>query len=274
MTTLTFTHLDRDVIVVQGPEAAGYLHGQISQDVESMAVGETTMSLLLEPRGRLEGVFRITRSTDDTFVLDTDPGAGPELRASLERFKLRTKAEFSEPGWAMLALRGDGALAASSESGGLAIPALWSEGEAIDVLGAELTVPAGARELPIAAYDEQRVARGLPTMGRDVLDGDIPNETDLLDVAVSFSKGCYRGQELVERIDSRAGGRRMLRRFSSSGDLSEGDDLSSDGATVGTIRSSYAGGAGTVGFALVRADAETASAGDDDVELSPLFPAG
>lgn len=275
MNELTAATIARDVICIDGPEAAMYLHGQVSQDVEALAVGDSRLSLLLEPRGRLEAFFRISRIADERFVLDTDPGAGAVLRTSLERFKLRTKAEFSEPGWQMLAIRGPGADAASVEGAEFVVDSHWPGIDGVDAFGEAPVAPAAAKILDATSYELLRAQRGLPPMGSAVLEGDIPNDTDLLDVAVSFDKGCYRGQELVERIDARAGGRRLLRRLHSATPLVPGAELSSGGAGVGEVRAITAHDGGEAeqwGFALVSVDAADVTGPDGGpVELLPLF---
>ena len=93
----------RDVVVVEGSDAESYLHGQISQDVDDMAVGESRLSFLLEPKGNIESLFRITRSENQQYVLDTEVDHGELLKSSLERFKLRSKIEFSWSRWRMIA---------------------------------------------------------------------------------------------------------------------------------------------------------------------------
>ena len=57
----------RDVVVVEGPDARSYLHSQLSQDVESVAVGDVSWSLVLAPTGKVEGLMRLTRTADDRF---------------------------------------------------------------------------------------------------------------------------------------------------------------------------------------------------------------
>ncbi len=253
----TATPVPRDVIVVEGPETAEYLHGQVSQDILDLEIGESRLSLLLEPRGRLEVLFRVTRAGDDVFVLDSDPGAGTLLRSSLERFKLRTKAEFSEPGWSMLAVRGPDAAEVAQQAEGEVVAAAILPVGGFDVFG---PAPRSDND-PDPRHAESRAAAGLPVMGVDLREGDIPNETGLLDLAVSFTKGCYRGQELVERIDSRAGGRRTLMRFAADGSLEVGDalDTADPAGLGGEVRSVVETQAGTVGFALVDASADDAT---------------
>jgi len=265
----TATPMDRDVVLVEGPEAAEYLHGQVSQDITDLAIGESRLSLLLEPRGRLEVAFRVTRFGQDTFVLDTDPGSGETLRGSLERFKLRTRAEFSEPDWSMLAVRGPAAEQVASEAAGELVVAAILPSDGLDVLGPAPSSAAPADPSPASS----RAAQGLPVMGTDLQEGDIPNETGLLDLAVSFTKGCYRGQELVERIDSRAGGRRLLKRFALDGPAQPGDVLTPTSAGLdGEIRSVVAHDGASVGFALVDAAAESAEHSSGvSTELTPLI---
>ncbi|MCH1615664.1 MAG: hypothetical protein L7S47_08110, partial [Acidimicrobiales bacterium] len=94
--------LKRDVLKVEGPDAATFLQGQVSQEVETLKPGQSAFSFLLEPRGQIEGFFRVSRADTDLFYLDTEPMFGAALRASLERFKLRTKAEFTDLEWDML----------------------------------------------------------------------------------------------------------------------------------------------------------------------------
>ena len=103
------------------------------------------------------------------------------------------------------------------------------------------------------AAEELRVVHGLPTMGRDITQDTIPNETDLIDIAVSFSKGCYRGQELVERIHARGGRRRLLRRVTSVGPMSVGDAVDcadADGQVVAAGNLTSVASAGDSWFGL------------------------
>ncbi|WP_419922865.1 YgfZ/GcvT domain-containing protein [Candidatus Poriferisodalis sp.] len=264
----------RDVVVVSGPEAEAYLHGQISADVESLGVGESALSFLLEPRGRVEVLFGLCRSALEAFVLDTEPGFGEPLAASLERFKLRTRADFTWHQWSMHALRSaaavrpsPGDVAASDDplphqSVGqrVARAARWPLAAGVDVLMPdEGNLPdafSQAESISADEFDALRIAYGLPAMGAGVLIGDIPNETGIVERAASFTKGCYRGQELVERIDSRSGGRRILRRVRSASPL-EADEqlLDAEGTSVATVRCTATVGDTVVGYALARRDA-------------------
>lgn len=278
----------RDVLVVTGPEAAVYLHGQISADVEAMEVGHSTLSFLLEPRGRIEAYFAISRTGLETYVADIEPGFGEAMSASLERFKLRTRADFSLHEWQMHAARGprvEGEPGADASSTGPAEapehvvrPTHWPLASGHDLLiGPDSTAAVfadGAQQISADEFEALRMAYGLPAMGIEIQPGDIPNETGLVERAASFTKGCYRGQELVERIDSRTGGRRTVRRLRSAVPLAAGDELQDgSGAAVATVLSTAALNDSTVGFARSRSDAgEMAfTASGDQVQLAGLF---
>jgi folate-binding protein YgfZ len=205
--------VDRDVVQVGGPDAVAYLQGQLSQDVEGLAVGATTWTFVLQPTGKVDVWARVTRTADDTFLLDVDGGAGEQLVTRLRRFLLRTDATV-EPlaGWRCVALRGPGAVGAAPAAAVAAgavhqLPAGWPEVEGIDLLGPDVELPP---DVPVAdedAYEALRIAAGVPTMNAELTDRTIPAEAGqwVVDASVSFTKGCFTGQELVARIDSRGG---------------------------------------------------------------------
>jgi folate-binding protein YgfZ len=105
---------------------------------------------------------------------------------------------------------------------------------------AEITVVRAASAEPSAAHEGARVAAGWPRMGFEIVPGEtIPAVTGVVPVAVNFTKGCYPGQELVERMDSRgADAPRSLRVVEVADGARVGDSLTdSDGADVGTLTS-------------------------------------
>jgi folate-binding protein YgfZ len=182
-----------DVIRVEGPDAATYLQGQLSQDVD--AGGEWTF--VLEPTGHVVALARLSRD-GDAFALEVDAGLGERVAARLRKFLLRTKAT--------------------------------------------ITVAPGSTD------DAARIAEGRP--GAPEFDERaVPAETGWVDRAVSFTKGCYTGQELVARMDSRvAEPPRRLVRIISDTEIAAGDPIVIDGATVGHVTSA----AGTVGLGYVK----------------------
>ena len=184
----------RDVVVIEGPDAATYLQSQASQDLRGMAVGDERWTFFLQPTGKVDVLARVAMVGDETFRLDTDPGFGPALEARLNRFKIRVKATVA------------------------AVPET-SQGSPVD--------------------EDQRIAAAWPKMGAEIVPGEtIPAETGLADVAISFTKGCYPGQELVERMDSRGStAPRHLAVLPRHTDDSVGTEIVSDAAPIGRITS-------------------------------------
>ena len=191
-------HIDesaRDRIEVSGPDATSYLHSQVAQDVESLEVGETRWTFVLEPNGKVVALARITRSADDRFLIDTDAGFGRVLVDRLARFKIRVDAQI------------------------------------------ELEDAAQGSE-PSPSSEAARVAIGWPRMGTEIVPGEtIPGITGVTDLAVSYTKGCYPGQELVERMDARgAQPPRSLRIVDVGPNAAAGDPvLDSEGQQVGEL---------------------------------------
>jgi folate-binding protein YgfZ len=143
-------------------------------------------------------------------ALDVDGGHGDALTARLRRFLLRTKADIDALDWRAVALRGPGAAGATAAVDAedvLVVPAGWPGVEGVDVLGPVVVPPVGVPEADAAAYTALRIRSGVPLMGAELTDGTIPAEAGqwVIEASVSFTKGCFTGQELVARIDSRGG---------------------------------------------------------------------
>lgn len=200
----------RDVVRVAGPEAVGYLQGQLSQDVEGLAVGSSARSFVLQPTGKVDAWVRATRTAADEVVLDVDEGYGDGLVARLRRFLLRTKADVDPLDWRAVALRGPGAAAATPSvvaDDVLVVSADWPGVEGLDLLGPAVEPPPGVGKADPSAYASLRIRSGVPRMGAELTDRTIPAEAGrwVIDASVDFTKGCFTGQELVARIDSRGG---------------------------------------------------------------------
>lgn len=200
--TLGAVRTDRDVVEVAGPDAASYLQGQCSQDVEALAEGASAWTFVLQPDGKVAVWGRVTRVAPDRFVLDVDPGAGPALITRLERFKLRVDAAVTPLDWTVLAVRGPGATEIDTGDA-LAVDPEWPGVEGIDLLGPAPRAPAGVPAGDAADLEALRIEAGVPAMGHELTEQTIPAEAGVVERSVSFTKGCYTGQELVARIDSR-----------------------------------------------------------------------
>lgn len=218
----------RDGVFVRGSDAGSWLQGQVSQDLRSLGVGECAETLVLSPQGKVEAYCRATLLADDVILLDTDAGYGERLSERLARFRIRVKAELERVTIRCLSVRGPdsaGHLEASgitlgrvvpgtgagSPAGGfvLAVPADWPGYSGFDVLssqgaGAEVALDVAFGDP--AAFEAARIEAGVPAIGRELTEKTIPQEAGaLVEHTVSFTKGCFTGQELVARLDARGG---------------------------------------------------------------------
>ncbi|MEA3018583.1 MAG: tRNA-modifying protein YgfZ [Actinomycetota bacterium] len=234
MTAAWWVRVPRDFVRVSGPDARSFLQGQLSQDVDALAIGDSAPSFLLQPQGKVDAYLRVTRTDDDAFVLDVDRGWGDAVVTRLTRFKLRTKADVERiDGWSC-------------------IGAVSGDGHVTELVGAD--VRADGDEGDPLLYEVLRIKAGVPRMGSEIDETTIPNAVGVVDRAVSFTKGCYTGQELVARIDSR-GGNTPTKLVGVRGRASAGDAVTVDGRDVGRVTSA----AGDVALAYVRRDVELPS---------------
>ncbi len=194
--------IDRDVLAVSGPDAESFLQGQVTQDVVALNVGASAWSFVLQPHGKVDALVRISR-TADGYVIDTDSGFGALVRDRLERFKLRTKVEVEPLDWKVLALRGPQSQSIDAGDATIAANAGWPGVIGVDLLGAKPDVPNGVKVCSQDVYEVLRIESGVPQMGREMDEKTIPAEVGMNARTISFTKGCYTGQELVARIDSR-----------------------------------------------------------------------
>lgn len=208
-TTLAAVDTTLSVVSVEGPDAEAYLQGQLSQDLSTLTDGATLPALLLQPTGKLTAWLRVHRAGPTAFALIID-GPGDDAVARLQRFKLRTDATIELTSREATAVRGPGATTIVVDGIDVVqVPAGWPGVEGVDLI-ATAGSPRPSVDLPAANRDALaalRIEAGVPAMGAELSESTIPAEAGqwLIEAAVSFTKGCYTGQELVARIDSRGG---------------------------------------------------------------------
>ncbi|MDQ3978311.1 MAG: hypothetical protein M3314_01990 [Actinomycetota bacterium] len=196
--------LPRDFLTVNGPDALSYLQGQLSQEVD-IDNGLSAWALLLQPQGKLVAFLRVLRQGPERFVLETDAGFGEVVRERLNRFKLRVKADVEALDWKCLAVRGPAAHEAVAGGAGTVVVSDWDGLPGADLVAESPEPPRALRICGLDAYEAVRIEAGIPVMGKELDENTIPAEAGVVDRSVSFTKGCYTGQELVARIDSRGG---------------------------------------------------------------------
>jgi len=185
---------EREFVGVTGPDAAEYLQRMVSNDVEALATGEACPALLLTAKARLIAPLVVLRRGDEDFLLLTEPGLGEVVRALLTRMRLRARCEIElEEHDALLVFDADTGFATD-----------WPGArEALDA-GLEPTLSGEELEL-------RRIESGVPRWERELDDRILPAEAGLDETHVSFSKGCYPGQEPVARLHYRGHPNRGLR---------------------------------------------------------------
>src|SRR5262245_48301255 len=224
----------RAYVRVAGPDAADFLQRMVSNDVLALAPGESCEALLLTPKARVIAPLRVLRRGDDDFLLLTEPELGETLRGRLVRARFAARAEVEpEAHESVLVLAGErppGALPA--EDYGVAAHELLDE-----------PPPAGARPIGPDELERLRIAAGVPRFGREIDDRVLPAEAGLVERTVSFTKGCYPGQEPIARLHYRGRANRRLSVLELDADHAPTAEaeLSLDGKAVGRVTSSVPG---------------------------------
>jgi len=239
MTGLVVADRDRDVVLVEGPDAGSFLHSQLAADIASVEVGASVHSLLLEPTGHITAILRVVRHGNEVWTLDVERGHGRAVIDRLSRFVLRSKVTMTISDWVVRGYRGPDAWRALGDVAGRAVPA-WGSPDEADVVGAPGAVSlitVDAEETEGAHLEMLRVDARWPSFGVDVLAGDVPATSGIVAVAVSFTKGCYPGQELVERMDSRNSQAPVQVRAVPRDGLGVGSRVIDAGRDVGTVTS-------------------------------------
>jgi folate-binding protein YgfZ len=204
----------RAFVRIAGPDAADYLQRMVSNDVESLGVGEACDALLLTAKARVIAPLRVLRRGSDDFLLLTEPELGEIVRMELLRMRFAAKVEIEpEEHESWLVLGGDEVL---------------DERPAGDEVGEE-------------ELERWRIEAGIPRWGREIDDRILPAEAGLDDTHISFTKGCYPGQEPIARQRHRGKVNRKLRVLELEGDAPSGTELLYEGKTVGRITSSVSG---------------------------------
>lgn len=198
---------------VSGPDAADYLNRMLSNDVLALGPGEACAALLLTAKARIIAPLRVLRRGDDDFLLATEPELGERVLAELIRFRFAAKAEIEpEEHEAWLVLGGDEVLDARPE-------------------GAEI----GEDEL-----ERWRIEAAIPRWGRELDETILPAEAGLTETHVSFTKGCYPGQEPIARQHYRGKVNRKLRVLEVDA-AHPGDEIRLGDKVVGRITSAVPG---------------------------------
>jgi tRNA-modifying protein YgfZ len=278
---------ERGKLALTGSEAKSFLHGQVTNDVEGLEPGHGCYAAFLTHKGKMLGDLRVL-DVGAELLLDTERVALQELFNMIRRYKLGRDVELHKRTLetALLSLIGPDARRIAgaedlvgehrnrrAEIGG--VPALLVATDVgIDVFAPAESKDAVVAALGVPAVDEEaaevlRVERGRPRYGVDLDDGVIPQEAGLNERAVSFTKGCYVGQETVARLYYRGKPNRHLRGLRLSALAATGDVLRLGEKQVGRLGSvAVSPSYGPIALAIVRREAapgDTLAVGDGAV---------
>ncbi len=273
---------ERGKLALTGPDAKAFLQGQVSNDVEALSAGRGCYATFLTPKGKMLGDVRILDARDE-LLLDTERVALQELFNMVRRFSVGYDVQMHkrtlERGLLSLIGPRAGEVAAVEGLGAHEHDHVEAEIEGIAArairtdVGADVLCDAGDTAALAAALGRQgaaplsaavaecvRIERGRPRFGIDIDDTVIPQEADLNGRAVSFTKGCYVGQETVARLFYRGKPNRMLRGLRLSVPAATSDEITFGDRVVGQLGSVAESPAlGTIALALVRREAPPGS---------------
>ena len=249
---------DRGVVRVTGADAEKLLQGIVSNDMELLASQPAIHAALLTPQGKILFDFFVVRAGDG-FLLEVARDKAADLAKRLNLYKLRAKVDIQDVSedYRVLALWGPSPSAREEAAGTVSfadprLPALGSRILA-DVRSARGKVAAAdALDAAPEDYHAHRIALGVPEGGKDYVLGDtFPHEADLDQLGgVSFSKGCFVGQEVVSRMQNRGNVRKRVVPIDGEGPLASGAEVTAGTAAIGTVGSV----SGRSALALLRLD--------------------
>lgn len=256
-----FRRLDgRGLFRVTGADRVRFLDGMLTRDIAGLASGASCHALLLDRKGRvLADLFALAFPGEH--LLDTAPGTGERVLETLRKHVVADDVEIEPAGtsWSEVAFEGPGAAEAVRRAGGC-VPApgrteregaggeglLWWGGGSLTPAGVRLLGPReqveravltiGLPELAAPLAERVRIEAFLPAYGVDVSERNLPQEAGL-EGAISPAKGCYVGQEIVARIQSRGGVNRLLVQLRAEAPVHAGDPIAIEGRVVGSVTS-------------------------------------
>jgi len=278
----------RAKVSLTGSDRVRWLNGMVSNNIRDLAPGQGVYAFLLNPQGHILGdLYAYNRG--ESSLVDTDRSQLDKILAVFDKYIIMDDVEVASENLASVGIVGPESRAAL-QAAGFEVPnltplqfvaATWQQ-TAVTLVRCDnpqvesfqlwlapvelekvcqALVRAGARPVGTAALDLLRVAAGIPSYGTDIRERDLPQETEQ-DRALNFSKGCYVGQEIVERIRSRGQVRRKFIGFEVHGPLpAPGSKVLVEGKDVGEITTAaslpVSGGERRVALGYIRREVAT-----------------
>lgn len=268
----------RGKLLVSGPDAAEYLQGQLTNDIEVLAPGEGCYAALLDRKGHMQADMRVLRATPEEIWIDTEPEALEAARRHLQTYKIGRQVEIADVSneRALFSLIGprSAEIAATPPLPPQRCTRVTAHGVECLAVGTpdgidlaivagdagrlrEALLAAGAPEVTEQAAEILRIESGTPRFGSEMGPQTMPAEAGIVETAVNFEKGCYIGQEPVARLHYKGRPNRRLRGLRLSAPATAGEPLRLGEKEVGSIGSACLSPAlGPIGLAIVRREAE------------------
>ncbi|HXE99748.1 MAG TPA: glycine cleavage T C-terminal barrel domain-containing protein [Solirubrobacterales bacterium] len=269
----------RGVVLVKGPDGAEFLQGQLTNDVEALAANEGCYAALLDRKGHMQADMRVLRLSNGETWLDTETDAIEPVVRHLRMYSVGREVEIEDAtgAWAVTSLIGPGAGEAADTA---PLPAehaqRFLERQGVEVLavatdlGFDLITRAeqeselralleesAAVEVSEDAAEILRVESGRPRFGHEMSNATIPQEAGIDARAVSFTKGCYIGQETVARLHYKGKPNRHLRGLRLEAPVSSDEVIAYEAREVGRIGTAVTSPAhGPIALAVIRREAE------------------
>ena len=211
----------RDYVRVAGPDAADFLQRMLSNDIEQAPC----RAMLLTPKARLIATVLVVRRAADDFLLLTEPGLGEPVASTLVRARFAAKVEIEPEQHASVIALGEQGDIPNDELG---------------EIGAELIDSDLEPTLSEDDVERLRIEAARPAWGKELDDSILPAEAGLDETHISFTKGCYPGQEPIARLHHRGHANRRLTVLDVEA-ARPGDEIVHDGKAVGRVTSAVPG---------------------------------
>jgi tRNA-modifying protein YgfZ len=269
----------RGIVLVNGRQAAEFLQGQLTNDLEALGADEGCYAALLDRKGHMQADMRALLLSTGEIWLDTEPEAVEPVLRHLRMYSVGREVEIEDASsaWAITSLIGPAAVEAAGtaplegehaqrpfERQGVEVRAVATDlgldlitraGQAGELRG--LLAESGAVEVSEAAAEILRVESGRPRFGREMTSATIPQEAGIEGRAVSFTKGCYIGQETVARLHYKGKPNRHLRGLRLEVPVSDDDPVALEAREVGRIGTAVISPVhGPIALAVIRREAE------------------
>ncbi|HEY3050500.1 MAG TPA: hypothetical protein VGJ40_02160 [Gaiellaceae bacterium] len=218
----------RAFVRVAGPDAEDYLQRMVSNDVAALEVRGSCDALLLTPKARVIAPLRVWRRDEDDFLLLTEPELGEPVRDNLLRMRFAATCEIELEQQESYLLFGEGGAGIPSPDYGVA---------AVEVLG---EAPPDLPQLAEEELERMRIEAGTPRFGLEIDDRVLPAEAGLDETHISFTKGCFPGQEPIARLRYRGHANRRLRVLEVAS-AQPGDEILHEEKVVGRVTSAVPG---------------------------------